>query len=128
MERSLVESAIVSLLVNIRAGKMNISQMDRQYSKNSNYPSSLDYAKSLLYLVEEASENRIKVPKKPFTSAYEVYDYLEKSIKDFSQSQPKYIKSRRKREKLSDRESLIRVATDPTKLTGPVVVDMHSID
>lgn len=83
----LIESAIATLLIEAKAGRLNIDAQDSMNRKNSNYPSSLEYAKSLLYRTHEALE--LSVPTRPFKNSSEIYNYLFDFFRDIAQSQPR---------------------------------------
>ncbi len=79
----LKESAIVSLLIEIKVGRVNIDAHNRMNKKNPNYPSSLEFAKSLLYRANDALE--IEIPQTEFQSSSEIYNYLFEFLGSYSE-------------------------------------------
>lgn len=74
-----VNYVIASLLEDSRFCRRNIRQHDRDYERNHNFPSSMEHAKNLLYIVHNAKLN-IAIPEKPMQSALEIYDYIDGSL------------------------------------------------
>jgi len=77
----LAESAITTLLFEIKIGRINIDAQDRMNRQNSNYPSSLELAKTLLQRTSESFDG-IKMPEISFQTSSEIYNYLFDSLKD----------------------------------------------
>ncbi len=76
-KNNLTKSVVGAFLLEIKLSRGQFETLDTQHEQNPNYPSALEYARSLLYRSHDLG---VPIPEEPFSNAYSIHDYITSQL------------------------------------------------